>query len=71
MSDSVDTSTLNPTIIGQADRRWIFEGIGLLFVLIVLALIFSLINPRFATIANFLNILTQASYYMILSLIHI
>ena len=68
MSDSVDTSTLNPTIIGQADRRWIFEGIGLLFVLIVLALIFSLINPRFATIANFLNILTQASYYMILAI---
>ncbi|MEO9517117.1 MAG: ABC transporter permease [Paracoccaceae bacterium] len=68
MTDSTDTPTLNTPITGQADRRWIFEGIGLLIVLIVLALVFSLINPRFATVANFLNILTQASYYVILAI---
>jgi ribose/xylose/arabinose/galactoside ABC-type transport system permease subunit len=53
--------------IGHADRRWHFEGLGLAIVLIVLAIIFSLINPRFATVVNFLNILTQASYYVIIA----
>lgn len=53
--------------IGHADRRWLFEGFGLAIVLIVLAIIFSLINPRFATVVNFLNILTQASYYVIIA----
>ena len=53
--------------IGHADRKWIFQGIGLTFVIIILGIIFSLINPRFATITNFLTILTQASYYIILA----
>jgi len=54
-------------VIGHADRKWIFQGMGLTIVVIVLALIFSLINPRFATLSNFLTILTQASYYIILA----
>ena len=54
-------------VIGHADRKWIFQGLGLTIVVIVLALIFSLINPRFATLSNFLTILTQASYYIILA----
>ncbi len=53
--------------IGHADRRWLFEGLGLTIVVIVLAVIFSLINPRFATVVNFINILTQASYYLIIA----
>jgi ribose/xylose/arabinose/galactoside ABC-type transport system permease subunit len=53
--------------IGHADKRWLFEGLGLALVIVVLAVIFSLINPRFASVANFLNILTQASYYMIIA----
>ena len=53
--------------IGHADRRWLFEGLGLTIVVIVLAVIFSLINPRFATVVNFINILTQASYYVIIA----
>ena len=53
--------------IGHADRRWLFKGLGLTIVVIVLALIFSLINPRFATLANLANVLTQASYYMIIA----
>ena len=53
--------------IGHADRRWLFEGLGLTIVVIVLAIIFSLINPRFATVVNFINILTQASYYVIIA----
>ena len=53
--------------IGHADRRWLFEGLGLTVVVLVLAVIFALINPRFATAANFINVFTQASYYIILA----
>jgi ribose/xylose/arabinose/galactoside ABC-type transport system permease subunit len=60
---AVDTSAR----IGHADQRWLFRGLGLTIVVICLALAFSLINPRFATLANFANILTQASYYMIIA----
>jgi len=53
--------------IGHADKKWIFQGIGLTVVVILLAVIFSFINPKFATTTNLLNILTQASYYIILA----
>ena len=58
---------MGKNVIGHADRKWIFQGMGLTIVIIVLALLFSLINPRFATLSNFLTILTQASYYIILA----
>ena len=58
---------MSNTGIGHADRKWIFQGIGLTIVIIILGIIFSLINPRFATLTNFLTILTQASYYIILA----
>ena len=58
---------MSKNVIGHADRKWIFQGMGLTIVIIVLALIFYLINPRFGTISNFLTILTQASYYIILA----
>ena len=44
-----------------------FSRVRLTVVVIVLAILFSLINPKFATITNFLNVLTQASYYIILA----
>jgi len=53
--------------IGNKDSTWFFQGIGLAIVMIVLWIIFSIINPRFGTITNFLTILTQASYYIILA----
>ena len=64
---STDPTTTSANTIGHADRRWLFEGLGLAIVIVALAFIFSFINPRFATVANFLNILTQASYYIILA----
>ncbi|MBX2882062.1 MAG: ABC transporter permease [Granulosicoccus sp.] len=67
MSSSTETAGVSKESIGHADRRWLFEGLGLAIVVIALAVIFSLINPRFATVANFLNILTQASYYIIIA----
>ena len=67
MNESLGAAAAPTATIGHADRRWLFEGLGLTIVVIVLAVIFSLINPRFATVINFLNILTQASYYVIIA----
>ncbi len=53
--------------VGHADRRWLFEGLGLTIVIIVLAVSFAIINPRFASVANFTNILTQASFIIIIA----
>ena len=47
--------------IGHADRHWLLQSVGLTVVVIVLAIIFSLINPRFATLVNLANVLTQSS----------
>ena len=62
-----ETTVTAANSIGHADRRWLFEGLGLTIVIVVLAVIFSLINPRFASVANFVNILTQASYIIIIA----
>ena len=67
MNESTSAATIPGGSIGHADRRWLFEGLGLTIVVIVLAIIFSLINPRFATVVNFINILTQSSYYVIIA----
>ena len=61
------TAVATAGAIGHADRRWLFEGLGLTVVIVVLAVIFALINPRFASVANFINILTQASFIIILA----
>ena len=58
---------MSDSLIGNADRKWLFQGLGLTIVVIILAILFSLINPKFATITNLLNVLTQASYYIILA----
>lgn len=59
---------LPASAVGTADRRWMFEGLGLTLVVVALALIFTWINPRFATATNLVNILTQASYYIVIAI---
>jgi len=61
-----NASAISETV-GHADRRWLFHGVGLTVVVIVLAIIFTLINPRFATVANLANVLTQASHVIIIA----
>lgn len=53
--------------IGTADRRWLFKGLGLTLVVIALALLFAWLNPRYATVTNLVNILTQASYDIVIA----
>ena len=65
MTDN-NASAVSATV-GHADRRWVFHGLGLTAVVIVLAVIFTLINPRFATVTNLANVLTQASHIIIIS----
>lgn len=66
-NDSISSASTLSTTVGHADRRWLFQGIGLTLVVVALAIIFSLINPRFATFANLANVLTQASHYIIIA----
>jgi ribose/xylose/arabinose/galactoside ABC-type transport system permease subunit len=54
--------------IGQADKRFKFDSLGLLLVLVALIILFGLINPRFATYSNMLNVLTQTSTYAIVAM---
>lgn len=64
------TDTLSPVAksIGQADRRFRLESLGLTLVLLALIILFTIINPRFASWANMLNVLTQASTYVIVAM---
>lgn len=62
-----DNVSVASTSVGYADRPWLFQGIGLTVVVIVLAIVFSLINPRFATLANLANVLTQSSHIIIIA----
>ena len=54
--------------IGGSDRRFRLEGVGLTIVLIALVLLFTWINPRFGTLANLANVLTQSSTYVIVAM---
>jgi ribose/xylose/arabinose/galactoside ABC-type transport system permease subunit len=63
-----DTKIVAPKSIGGSDRRFNVEGVGLTVVLILLILLFTWINPRFATVANLLNVLTQSSTYIIVAM---
>ena len=60
-------NTIAAGSIGHADRHWLLQSVGLTAVVIVLAIIFTFINPRFATLANLANVLTQASHYIIIA----
>ena len=65
MSDMLGGSTRT---IGHADRRFRLESLGLTLVVLALIVMFGLINPRFATYSNLLNVLTQASTYVIVAM---
>lgn len=52
---------------GRADSAYSFSGLGITAVLIALIVIFSLINPRFLAVENFLNILTQAAPFIVMA----
>lgn len=58
----------NVKVVGNSDRKYPLEGLGLTVVIIILAIAFTLINQRFASIDNFLNIVTQASTYIIIAM---
>ena len=62
-----DAGFARASAAGHADRRWVFEGLGLTIVIVVLAVLFAFINPRFATLTNFVNILTQASFIIVMA----
>jgi len=62
-----DNSTAVSGSVGHADRHWLFQGLGLTAVIIVLALVFTWMNPRFASVANLANVLTQASHIIIIA----
>ncbi len=64
-TSAIETSAKS---IGHADRRFRLESLGLTIVLLALIVLFSVINPRFATYANMLNVLTQASTYVIVAM---
>jgi len=68
MATTADIGGSRPRAIGTADRRFRLEGLGLTLVIIALAVLFTLINPRFASVDNGLNILTQASTYIIVAM---
>lgn len=62
------TEILAPKSIGEADRRFRLESLGLTLAFLALIVVFSLINPRFATYANLLTVLTQSSTYVIVAM---
>lgn len=68
MSTITDERAGTAKAIGTADRRFRLDGLGLTLVIVVLGVMFTLINPRFASVDNFLNILTQASTYIIVAM---
>lgn len=65
MSTTIETASKS---IGQADRRFRLDSLGLTLVLLALIVFFAMINPRFATYGNMLNVLTQASTYVIVAM---
>ncbi|MCP4379974.1 MAG: ABC transporter permease [Hyphomicrobiales bacterium] len=67
-STAANDTARSDKLIGSADRRFRLEGLGLTLVIIALGIVFTFINPRFANVDNFLNILTQASTYIIVAM---
>ncbi|MDF1608655.1 ABC transporter permease [Hoeflea sp. YIM 152468] len=54
--------------IGQSDKKFRFDSLGLTLAFLALIVMFSLINPRFASYGNLLNVLTQTSTYVIVAM---
>ncbi len=63
------TETVNPADkgAGNSDVRFRFDNLGLTLVLLALIVLFTIINPRFASFSNLVNVLTQASTYLIVA----
>ena len=53
---------------GNSDVRFRFDNLGLTLVLLALIVLFTLINQRFASFSNIINVLTQASTYIIVAI---
>lgn len=68
MTDTITHQRPKLKQLGQNDRKFRMESVGLTFVLVALIVLFTLINPRFASIPNLLNVLTQASTYLIVAM---
>ena len=65
VTDSVRTTD---KAAGNSDARFKFDNLGLTLALLALIVLFAFINPRFATISNLINVLTQASTYIIVAI---
>ena len=52
---------------GRADGSFSVDGLGITAVLLAIIVIFSFVNPRFLSTANFLNILSQAAPFIIMA----
>ena len=65
VTDSVGTTD---KAAGNSDARFKFDNLGLTLALLALIVLFAFINPRFATISNLINVLTQASTYIIVAI---
>ena len=52
---------------GRADGTFSFQGLGITIFLLLVIAIFSVVNPRFLAVENFLNILTQAAPFIIMA----
>ena len=68
--DMTVTEAVTPTEkgAGNSDVRFRFDNLGLTLVLLALIVLFTLINPRFASFSNMINVLTQASTYIIVAI---
>ena len=67
-SPGTENGSASAKSIGGSDRRFNLEGLGLTLVVLGLALVFAWINPRFATLSNLANVLTQSSTYVIVAM---
>ena len=65
VTDSVRTAD---KAAGTSDARFKFDNLGLTLAVLALVVLFAFINPRFATISNLINVLTQASTYIIVAI---
>lgn len=64
----IETVTTADKGAGNSDARFRFDNLGLTLVLLALIVLFATINPRFATFSNLINVLTQASTYIIVAI---
>lgn len=64
---TTNTNTVITKAAGRDDGAFSYGGLGITIVLIGLIIIFTIVNPRFFAVQNFLNILTQAAPFIIMA----